>query len=229
MYSKNELIGQVVSSTEQEDTSIIKNAVFSAIEKVKNILQVPEYSISGALVYTRLGDILRVSSKEHIYGYCTPLLKLDTLKHIKKKQYIEGLILKTIINVNKLQTANQDQLSNWFETLVKEILEKKQKITIRELPKELAGFQRLIMLYPIFDKDILNGILVIYKDAFDKLFPEEENAMNLLVENLKVALAIIKGKNMPSAKYSFGLNRSTNISTNCTKAAMTAIKTMNCR
>ena len=42
-------------------------------------------------------------------------------------------------------------------------------------------------------------------------------------------LTVIRGRKMPSTWYRRGLNRSTNISTNCTNAAITAMNMMNCR
>ncbi|MBN1522925.1 MAG: SpoIIE family protein phosphatase [Spirochaetales bacterium] len=191
---KNELIGSVINSTTEEDINIIRDSIVDAITRAKALLTIHEYGISGALVYSRSGKLLKVFSEEHIYGYCLPLIRLDMLKHLKRKEQLHENILKATFNIDIIQNTNPENLSMYGEKLIKTILDTKKPVIIDKIPEEIKGLQRMIGLFPIFDNDYLRGILVIFKDSFDRFFPEEENALQVLIENLKVIYSIIEGK-----------------------------------
>jgi sigma-B regulation protein RsbU (phosphoserine phosphatase) len=190
----NELVSREASSTLEEDVDILKSTILQELERVKKSLPVAEYAFSGSLLYSLDGDILKVISAELINGFCIPLVKHSTLKLLRTKQQIEESILKKVYDLNKISSlALQDQ-TEWGEQIIKQLLETKERITISQIPDELKGLQRLIVINPIFDKERLLGMFIVFKDSSDKLFPEEENALNGLIENLRVILMIIAGK-----------------------------------
>ncbi|RPJ09185.1 MAG: serine/threonine-protein phosphatase [Spirochaetaceae bacterium] len=191
---KNELIGRVISSTNEEDFTIIRNMLEDEIERANAHQTVKEYGISGAIIYSRKGNFLSVASSRYIYGYCIPINRTDVLKHLKKQEQINEFILKTPFDLAAINQTPRERLANSGDMLVKDLVEKQAPVILMEMPEDMRGLQRLIALYPIFDRSILRGIIVIFKDSFDRLFPEEENACLTLTENLKVVFAIIEGK-----------------------------------
>jgi len=196
LQNKNELITNVVNSPLEEDASFIRQTVTNEIERARSLLAVPEHSISGVIIYTRDGDLLKVGSAEQIIGVCIPIMRLDTLKLYKNIDQLNGVILRTPFDLHKINTTPRDQLASWGEQILKDLLQSGKEQIIENLPPEARGHQSFIALYPVFEKENLLGLIVCFKNAFNRLFPEEENALNNLVESLKVIFAIIRGKHI---------------------------------
>ncbi len=190
----NELVSREASSPLEEDVNILKSTITEELERVKRSLPVHEYAFSGSMLYSLEGDILKVMSPQLINGFCIPLVKISTIKLLKNKNQISDSILKTVYDIKKITSLRLQDLTDWGEQIIKQILESKERIVISQIPDELKGLQRLIAVNPIFDKDQLIGLFIVFKDSFDKLFPEEENALNWLIGTLKTVLAIISGK-----------------------------------
>lgn len=193
---KNELITNVVNSPLEDDSGFIRKTVVNEIERARSMLAVHEHGITGTIVYTRNGDLLKVESIDQIVGFCIPIMRLDTIKLYKNIDQFNDVILRTPFDLRKINETPKDKITNWGEILVKEILETGKEQIISDVPAEAKGHQTLIGLYPVFDKEQLLGVIVFFKNAFKKLFPEEENALNNLVENLKVIFSIIQGKHI---------------------------------
>jgi sigma-B regulation protein RsbU (phosphoserine phosphatase) len=190
----NELVTREVSSPLEDDVDILRSTITEELERVKRSLPLCEYAFSGSMLYSLEGDILKVMSPKLINGFCTPLQKTHTIKLLKNKKQISDSIMKTVYDLKKINSLPLQDLMDWGEQIIKQILENKERIVINQIPDELKGLQRLIVANPIFDKERLIGLFIIFKDSFDKLFPEEENTLKWLIENLKITLAIISGK-----------------------------------
>ncbi|MBN1799679.1 MAG: SpoIIE family protein phosphatase [Spirochaetales bacterium] len=190
----NELVSQEASSPLEEDVDTLKSTITEELDRVKRSLPIHEYAISGSMLYSLEGDILKVISPKLINGFCTPILKTQTIKLLKNKKQISDSILKTVYDIRKISSLPLQDLTDWGEQIIKQILESKEPIVINQIPEELKGLQRLIAVNPIFDKEKLIGLFIVFKDSFDKLFPEEENTINWLIGNLKIILSIITGK-----------------------------------
>jgi phosphoserine phosphatase RsbU/P len=198
---KNELINLVLSSPISDDINIIKSAIADSIDRSMRNLVVNEYRITGTYVLRRIENLLRVDSTDLIYEYCTPLVNVPGLNLKKQtKKQLNDLILRKSYNIEKIKNTEKAKLTDWGEQLVKEILDTGREVIINPIPKEFLGLQRFIGLYPIINMRRLDGIVVIFKDSFESLFPEEQNALKDLVDDLKVIFAIIEGKRIQSER-----------------------------
>ncbi|MBN2351949.1 MAG: serine/threonine-protein phosphatase [Spirochaetales bacterium] len=194
LHLKNDLIAKVVNSPAEEDFAIIRASVTGEIDRARAFMAVPEHGISGTVIYTREGGQLKVNSLEHIEGFCTPLSRLESLKLFKNREQFNEIIVRNPFNMTTLLATPKELLPSWGERLLKEAIETKKEVVISDLPPELSGLHTLVGLYPIFDKDYLTGLIVIFKNAHPRLFPEEENALAAIIDNLTVIFSIIKGK-----------------------------------
>ncbi|MBN2535530.1 MAG: serine/threonine-protein phosphatase [Spirochaetales bacterium] len=201
MELKNELINLVLSSPVSDDINIIKSAVADSIDRSMRNLIVNEYRITGTYVLRRTENILKVDSGELIYEYCTPLVQVPGLNLKKQtKQQLNDLILRKAYDIDKIKKAQKDRLTDWGEQLIKEVMETGKEVIIDPIPKEFLGLQRYIGLFPIINMMRLDGIVVIFKDSFESLFPEEQNALKDLIDDLKVIFAITEGKRIQSER-----------------------------
>ncbi len=64
-------------------------------------------------------------------------------------------------------------------------------ILIETLPNYLASIFKLIVLYPIFNQSELVGMLVLFKDASNYVFPKEHSIMQELAIELSIVLTLI--------------------------------------
>jgi sigma-B regulation protein RsbU (phosphoserine phosphatase) len=194
LHLKNDLIAKVVNSPAEEDAAIIRASVSGEIDRARAFMAVPENGISGTIIYTREGGQLKVGSLEHIDGFCTPIARLESMKLYKNREQFNEIIVRTPFNMTALLATPRELLPTWGEKLLKEVVETKKEVVTADLPPELKGLHTLVGLYPVFDKDYLTGLIVIFKNTFPRLFPEEENALAAIVDNLTVIFSIIKGK-----------------------------------
>lgn len=191
---KNDLISKVVNSPPEEDHLIIRASVSGEIDRARAFMSLPEQGISGMIIYTRDGNLLRVATPDHIDGFCVPIARLEMLKLYKTKDQCDDIILRLPFNVHTIAATPADLLPAWGEKLIKEMLETKKGVVVSDVPPELKGLHMLVALYPVFDRDYLSGMIVVFKDNFNRLFPEEEHALETVVDNLTVIFSIIKGK-----------------------------------
>ncbi len=190
----NELVSREVSSPIEEDVEILKSTIAEELLRLKESLPMAEYAFSGSMLYSLDGDKLRVISPQLINGFCTPLHKASTVKLLKNNRQIEESIMKITYDLKRISSLPLQDLTDWGAQIIKQILTTRERIVIDQIPDELKGLQRLIAVNPIFDKDMLIGVFIAFKDSFDKLFPEEENTLAWLCGNLKIILTIIAGK-----------------------------------
>jgi sigma-B regulation protein RsbU (phosphoserine phosphatase) len=211
----NELVSREASSPIEEDVEILKSTIAEELSHLKESLPQAEYAFSGFMLYSLEKNVLKVISPQLISGFCTPLHKFSTVKLLKNKQQIEESILNTTYDLNKISSMPLQDLTDWGAQIIKQMLTTRERIVIDQIPDELKGLQRLIVVSPIFDKDMLIGVFVAFKDSFDKLFPEEENTLAWLCGNLKIILTIISGKRIQHERnrLSNELNIAKNIQT----------------
>ncbi|MBN1698118.1 MAG: SpoIIE family protein phosphatase [Spirochaetales bacterium] len=198
---KNDLINLVLASPVSEDINIIKSAVAESIERSMRNLVVNEYRITGTYVLRRTENWLKVDSSELIYEYCTPLIKTPGLNLKKQtKAQLNDLILRKSYDIDRIMKSKKEDLNDWGEQVIKNVFDTNKEYIIDPLPKEFLGLQRFIGLYPIINMGRVDGIVIVFKDSFEFLFPEEQNAIKDMIDDLKVIFAIIEGKRVQSEK-----------------------------
>jgi sigma-B regulation protein RsbU (phosphoserine phosphatase) len=198
---KNDLINLVLASPVSEDINIIKSAVAESIERSMRNLVVNEYRITGTYVLRRTENWLKVDSNELIYEYCTPLIKTPGLNLKKQsKTQLNDLILRKSYDIDKIMKSKREDLTDWGEQVIKDVLDTNKEVIIEPIPKEFLGLQRYIGLFPIINMGRVDGIVIVFKDSFEFLFPEEQNAIKDMIDDLKVIFAIIEGKRVQSEK-----------------------------
>jgi sigma-B regulation protein RsbU (phosphoserine phosphatase) len=198
---KNDLINLVLDSPISEDINIIRSAVSDSIERSMRNLVVSEYRITGTYVLHRSENFLKVDSVELIHDYCTPLAILPTISLKKQtKQQLNDLILRRAFDIEKLERLKPEEITDWGEKLVKQVLDTAEPLIVNPLPKEFLGLQRFIGLFPIINMERLDGIVVVFKDSFEDLFPEERAAIGDLIDDLKIIFSIIEGKRSQSER-----------------------------
>jgi sigma-B regulation protein RsbU (phosphoserine phosphatase) len=198
---KNDLINLVLDSPISEDINIIRSAVSDSIERSMRNLVVSEYRITGTYVLHRSENFLKVDSVELIHDYCTPLAILPTIS-LKKQtmQQLNDLILRKAFDIGKLEKMEMDEIQDWGDRLIKQVLETEEPLIVDPIPKEFLGLQRFIGLFPIINMERLDGIVVVFKDSFEDLFPEERAALGDLIDDLKIIFSIIEGKKSQSER-----------------------------
>jgi sigma-B regulation protein RsbU (phosphoserine phosphatase) len=194
LHLKNELIAKVINSPVEDEDAIIRASVSGEIDRARAFMAVPEHGISGTIIYTREGSQLKVSSLEHIDGFCTPITRLETMKLYKSREQYNEIIIRTPFNLTPILATPKELIPGWGDRLLKEAIDTRREVVTADLPPELKGLVTLVGLHPVFDKDYLTGLIVIFKNVFGRLFPEEENALVAVVDNLTVIFSIIKGK-----------------------------------
>ncbi|MBN2738106.1 MAG: serine/threonine-protein phosphatase [Spirochaetales bacterium] len=198
---KNDLINLVLNSPESEDINIIRSSLRDCLDRSTRNLVVDEYGITGLYILRCSENMLKLESEDLIMGYCTPLVQLPNI-NLKKKtnEQLTDIILKTSFDIKKLSETAAETITGWGNILIKSVLDSKKPVIVDPIPKEFAGLQRLIALFPIINLDKFYGIVVIFKDSFEFLFPEEKSALNESIDDLKIIFSIIEGKRIQKEK-----------------------------
>ncbi len=187
------LIRRVIASSDKEDMVLIKEAMESALDKVKERMVVPEYRMTGMTVRRAVGNILRIEDESHISGYCTPLSESKNIKSLDK-QKLNELILRTTYELSEILNEPAENLKEFGKKLIKQAITTKTVVVSTEMPEAIKGLQRLIAVVPIFDGPAFIGAITVFKDSFDKLYPAERDVLLELAENLATIFSLISGK-----------------------------------
>jgi len=192
-HTQNLLIRRVIGAADEDDRSIIREVMESALEKARGRMVVQEYRMTGIAVYRVAGSILKVDDLGHVLGYCTPLADNKSLKNLDK-QKLNEVILRTTFDLNELRDTPRENLKDFGKRLIKDALSTRQIVVLSDLPDQLKGLQRLVVVVPIFDGEAFLGFLTVFKDSFDRLYPAERDVLTELAENLATIYALIAGK-----------------------------------
>ena len=201
MELKNYLINLVLISPLEEDINIIKSTIRDSLERSMRSLVVTEYRITGAFVLRRNGNILMVDSEELISGFCVPLMLLGGSNLRKKSnRQLNDLILKKSYDLVRIENTPLAELQDWGEQLIKEVISTGKESIVRSIPKDFLGLERFIGLFPVISSQRLDGIIVVFKESFEELFPEERSILEDLIDDLKIIFSITEGKRIQSEK-----------------------------
>jgi len=192
-HAQNQLIRRVIAAEDEDDKSIVREIMEAALEKAKGRLVVQEYRMTGLVAYRVAGNVLRVDDASHILGYCTPLVDSRSIKNLDK-QKLTDQILRTTFDLAGVTSAQADPEAGFGKRMARDALVHRQIVVTADLPDGLKGLQRLAAVVPIHDGDKPMGLLVVFKDSFDRLYPAEREVLEELAENLGTVYALQAGK-----------------------------------
>jgi sigma-B regulation protein RsbU (phosphoserine phosphatase) len=192
---KNEFVNSILDSTVKEDIEIIMRTVGIHLENANKFLPVEEFKITGYFIMRKIDQILKVDSLKLINGNCTVLSSKANVKLLKSIERLNDLIIRESYDIKKI-SANEEGKLDWGERLIKKILDTKREIAVDKMPENILGIRRMIKLYPTFNHDELECVLVVFKDNFNFLYPEEENAITRIVDDFKIIFSIMRHKRM---------------------------------
>jgi|GEM_PF-1227637 len=194
-HTQNLLIRRIIGSSEVDDMATIPELMEASLEKARSRMVVNEYKITGMMAYRQVGNILKCEDPSHILGYCTPLADSKSIKSLDKAR-LTDIIIRTTYEMSELRETMAENLKDWGKRLVKEAMTTKQIQITSDLPDSLKGLHRLVIVVPVLDSNNFMGVLVAFKDSFDRLYPAERDVLGELSENLSTVYALMSGKNI---------------------------------
>ena len=194
-HRRSELIAQVVNAAREEDARIIAATVQGALDEMRTSVVVKDSTFTGAMVFRRVGNSIRIESPELVLGYCTPLNSMENIKRIPRDQLI-GYIMRQTLEYEKILKAEPESLASFGEKALRRMIDTKEALRIDPIPSCYRGLQELIYFVPIFNKERFDGFLVLYKDSFGGILPEEERILGVLIENLSIIFMLMFGKDV---------------------------------
>lgn len=196
---RTELINKVLVSSPEEDLVIIEDILTSFLGRIKQSISNPNLRCKSMMLFRRTNDLLSVDSPKLIVDYCLPLINQETVKRMKQEMLTEH-IMTQIFDLSALKATENPETLDFASAAVKRMIEEKIPIVIRPLPNYLSQLVKYIGLYPIFNKDELTAMLVIFKDSGDYLFPQEKVIIDNLLNTLSITTMLIGGKQMQEDK-----------------------------
>jgi sigma-B regulation protein RsbU (phosphoserine phosphatase) len=196
--SRTQIINEVIASTAQEDRRIIGDTLASFLDSAQRSLTVSNFKFNGIMAYRKQGGVLQIDSPELILNYCVPLMKLDAVKRLGQRE-LNSLIIQQIYDIEQIRATPKESLPEIGHAVVKEMLETKERVIV-EIPASYKPIFRLIVAYPIFNREELTGFVVLFKTEFDQIFPQEDTIIRTLTGNLSIIFAIMEGKGIQKEK-----------------------------
>ncbi|MBN1695994.1 MAG: SpoIIE family protein phosphatase [Spirochaetales bacterium] len=190
---RNVLFDKAIKSRPEEDVSILRSTMEQDILKSQRAILSSEYGVTGMMLLTVANNILKVENNELIIGHCNPIHEVKEFKHLNEQQIVNK-ILQRSFDLDRIGAADINSLQDVGEKAINTILKEKTFVIYDYIPTCYRGIQRFIGLYPVFDNEVLKGILAIFKDNSNYLFPEEEKVISSLVDDIRVILSIMEGK-----------------------------------
>ncbi|WP_304240970.1 PP2C family protein-serine/threonine phosphatase [Gracilinema caldarium] len=196
--SRTRLINEILAASQTEEQIIIKNVLEQYLSQFQNALTNPNVKIKSMMLFTRKGDKLQVESDNHIIGYCTPLINIETLKRMNQEA------AHTLIKEHKFSILPASETNNVPPSFPEDIIQKmitNHDITLLDNPPtHLAAIFKLIIFSPIFNQNELLGMLVLFKESSNYLFPKERSILNSLNDELSIALTLQNAKRIQEDK-----------------------------
>lgn len=195
---RTELINKVLVSSPAEDVAIIHDILASYLVKIQESVPNPNVRTKSMMLFRRNGDLLSVDAKEFIIDHCVPLMNLPTLKRMRSEN-LEEYILMQVFDLEKVKKGEFDP-TDFGAQAVRKMMEEKRPVYLTSLPEYLAQMFHLIVLYPVYNQDTLNAMVVIFKDTSDYVFPQETVLFEELFGLLSIATTQIAGKKVQEEK-----------------------------
>jgi Serine phosphatase RsbU, regulator of sigma subunit len=208
---RTELINKVLVSSPKEDVEIIHGILAEYLGKIQTSVPNPNVRSKSMMLFRRNGDIMSVDSPELIIDHCVPLMNLPSMKRMKSED-LQEYILQQVFDVEKLSSQADESGLDFGALAVRKLISEKSKVSLNDLPEYLSQMFRLIVLFPVYNQNNLNAILVIFKDTSDYVFPQETVLIDELLGLLSIATTQIAGKKIQEEKNR--LNQEMNVAKN---------------
>ncbi|MFW6362251.1 MAG: PP2C family protein-serine/threonine phosphatase [Spirochaeta sp.] len=192
---RNELVDRIIHSPIDEDYKVVQGMFLESLSAAQAEALLPQYGITGAAIYRRLGDELVIEFDEYTYGYCAPLYELDTVRKMSREQLAHKLV-EDRFNVRSLITHSETDTRQFGRKYLRSMIETKKPVKIRDLPECYKGIIDLIVLYPVVDQEVITGCVIVFKDSFHDVFPQEDKSLRTFANNLSTVFNIMIGKQM---------------------------------
>ena len=192
---RNELVDKIIHSPIEDDHKVVQGMFHDSLEAARSEAVLPQYGITGAVIYRRIGDELIVEHEEFTHGYCAPLYEVDTVRKLNREQLVRKIV-DDRFNVRELLTHAETNPRRFGRKYMRSMLETKEPVKIKDIPSCYQGLIDLIVLYPVVDQEVITGCVVIYKDSFYEVFPQEDKGLRTFANNLSTVFNIMVGKQM---------------------------------
>jgi sigma-B regulation protein RsbU (phosphoserine phosphatase) len=191
--TRTELINRILMSRSEEDIAIINQTLTGFLDRLRRVLPNPEHVVKSMMLYRSTGDILAIDKEEFIIDYCIPLQDSDNLKRMGKDDLRQHIMQQTF-DIGAIMSHQASAGEDFATALFRAACQKRDGVTADPVPDKIKPLFKTLACRPIFNRDELMGMLVIFKDNFNYVFPQEDVLIRALVDNLSIILAIMEGK-----------------------------------
>lgn len=196
--NRTRLINEILSASPTEEQEIVKNVLENYLSQLQNALTNPNVKIKSMMLYTRRGKNLQVESDNYIIGYCTPLMNIETLKRMNQEA-AHTLIKEQSYSILPVSESSNN-VASFPEDIIQTMITNHDIIILDNPPTHLASIFKLIIFSPIFNQNELLGMLVLFKEGSNYLFPKERSILNSLNDELSIALTLQTAKRIQEDK-----------------------------
>lgn len=190
---RNELVDRIIHTPVQQDHTVVESMFHAAVEQTQREATLPQYSITGAAVYRRIGDELVCEADDYTFGYCIPLYEIETVRKLNREQLVSK-VRDQKFNLRKLKTQSEDASKNFGMSYMRSMVETGEPVKIYDIPACFQGLVSFIAVYPVIDRDNITGCIMVFKDSFHDVFPQEDRNLRTFANNLSTIFNIIDGK-----------------------------------
>ncbi len=190
---RSRVINKILVSTAADDKALLIESMVAFMKQIEENVPSKPQAFKSVVVYHRKGTLLAVQSAEFIYNFCAPLILSDNLKRMNKSE-LDKHIMSQAFDIEELERQEKEgKKLDFAQRGVLSAMRSKQATSL-ELPPNLKSMYRKIMLYPIMNQDEIVGMLVLYKDAVEHIFPQEAVILATFVDIFSIMFTIINGK-----------------------------------
>jgi len=190
---RNRLVDRLIHNPVEQDHLMVRNMVDETLEQSAQEIITPQHRITGAMMYRRVNDTLMVDSPELISGFCTPLYEIAHPRR-QRRDNLARLIQKDTYDMKELTGTVPTEGKPFGFRLMREAVNTGEISKLDTIPEAYRGIHNLIAAVPVVDQGQIRGVIVVFKDEFHDLFPQERKRLQQFAEHLNTVFSIMAGK-----------------------------------
>jgi sigma-B regulation protein RsbU (phosphoserine phosphatase) len=191
--TRTELINRILMSHGEEDISIIHETLTGFLNRLRSALPNPSHQTKSMMLFRRNGNMLTVDREGFMVDYCIPLRDFDSIKRMSKDD-LRHHIMAQVFDLADITAEKPSKQPEFALDLFRKAYQKRDRVNAESIPDAISSLFKNIACRPIFNSDELMGVLVLFKDHFNYVFPQEDVILKALADNLSIILAIMEGK-----------------------------------